>query len=190
MINRTAKKQLTLVVWGTNLLGVLAALAVIVSAYHAHVWLGCEREVFEGRQRDDMALLARAKQVQADRESAAKQLATFKEQLADLKSRLPSSPKEAEFLAQLSQLAEHSGVRLRNFRPGQVANAGSVNTCDVQLSLVGPFASICKMFDSLADVPRFLSVARVTLAGPQSAGDACVADVSISLCFAAAANKP
>ncbi|HEY2413099.1 MAG TPA: type 4a pilus biogenesis protein PilO [Pirellulaceae bacterium] len=189
MINRTAQKKRTLVIWGTNLLGVLAALATIVAAYRAHNWLRRERELVQARQRDDMVLLARAEQVQADRESAAKQLATLAEQLADLKSRLPSSPKEAEFLAQLSKLAENTGVRLKNFRPGQVANGPSVNTCEVQLSLVGPFASICKMFDGLAEVPRFLSVARVTLAGPPSAGDACIADVTISLCFAAAATK-
>jgi Tfp pilus assembly protein PilO len=189
MINRTAQNKRTLVVWSTNLLGVLAALAIIVAAYQAHNWLGRERALVEARQRDDMALLARAEQVQANRDSAAQQLATLSEQLADVKRRLPSSAKEAEFLAQLSALAEHSGVRLKNFRPGQVANGPSLNTCEVQLSLVGPFASICKLFDGLAEVPRFLSVARVALAGPPSAGDACIADVTISLCFAAAATK-
>jgi Tfp pilus assembly protein PilO len=189
MINRTAQNKRTLLVWGTNLLGVLAGLTIVVAAYQAHSWLGRERELVQAKQRDDMAILARAEQVQGDRESAARQLATFSEQLADLKRRLPSSAKEAEFLAQLSALAEHSGVRLKNFRPGQVANGPSLNTCEVQLSLVGPFANICKLFDRLADVPRFLSVARLTLAGPPSAGDACIADVTINLCFAAAANR-
>jgi Tfp pilus assembly protein PilO len=189
MINRTAQRKLTFVVWVANAIGTLAVLAIVVAAYHAHGWLGRERELVEARRRDDMALLARAEQVRADRETAAHQLATLHERLADLKSRLPSSPKEHEFLAQLSALAERSGVRLKNFRPGQATNAGSVNTCEVQLSLAGPFASICKLFDGLADVPRFLGVARVTLAGPSSAGDACIADVTISLCFAATANK-
>jgi len=189
MIHRAAQNKLMFVGWSTNALGALAVLAIGVSAYQAYGWLGSEREMIEARRRDDLALMARAEQVRAEHETATSYLASLNAQLTDLKNRLPSSPQEAEFLAQLSRLAEHTGVRLKNFRPGQVANAGSVNTCEVQLSLVGQFASICKLFGGLADVPRFLHVARVTLAGPQSASDACTAEVTINLCFAAAATK-
>lgn len=189
MINRTVQKKLTMLVWGTHAIGAICVIALLCAAYYAYGLLGRERESLDARRRDDLSLVARAEQVRADREAAARQLQSFSDTLNDLKSRLPSSPKEAEFLAQLSALAERSGVRLRNFRPGQVTPASSVSTCDVQLSLVGSFASICKLLDGTREVPRFLSVARLNLTGPQSAGEACVADVTISLCFAAAANK-
>jgi Tfp pilus assembly protein PilO len=189
MFNRSAQKKLTVVVWGTNTMGALVVLAIVVSAFQLHGWLGRECASSEARRRDDMAVLARAEQIRADRETAALQLSSLNDQLADIKSRLPPSPKEAEFLSQVSSLAEHSGVRLKNFRPGQTTNAGSVNACEVQLSLVGSFASICKLLNGLAGVPRFLSVARLTLAGPQTAGDACMADLTINLCFAATSDK-
>jgi len=190
MINRTAQKQLSIVIWGTNALGALATLAIIVLAYQANCLLGRERELLEAAQREDLQLLARAELVRADSESAVRQLASFNGTLADLKSRIPATPKEAEFLAQVSALAERSGVRLKNFRPGQALSGESVNTFDVQLSLLGPYASLCKMLAGLHDVPRFLGVSRLALAGPQSAGDPCVAEVTISLCFAAATSKP
>ena len=91
--------------------------------------------------------------------------------------------------AQLSALAQGSGVRLKNFRPGQVTPAGSVNTYDLHVSLVGSFAGICRLIDGLQHVPRLLCVPRLTLAGPQSAGEACIAEVTISLCFAAPNQK-
>lgn len=189
MINRTVSKQLKLLVWGTSAIGVLAVLATIAAAYQAQGLLHRERQTLDARRRDDLELLARAEQVRAERESAARQLESLQGELADLKSRIPATPNEAEFLAQLSKLAERSGVRLKNFRPGQVTAAGAVKTCDVQLSLVGSFGSICKLLDGLDEVPRFLSVARLNLTGPPSNGDTCTADVTISLCFAAGNSK-
>ena len=189
MINRTQQKKLTLLVWSTHAIGAIGVLALLFAAYYAHGWLGRERESQEARRCADLSLLARKEQVRADREAAAARLQLVGDTLNDLKSRIPSSPKEAEFLAQISTLAEKSGVKLKNFRPGQVAAAGAVSTCEVQLSLVGPFASICKLLDGTRDVPRFLSVSRMNLNGPQAGGDACVADVTISLCFAATGNK-
>ena len=120
----------------------------------------------------------------AEREEAGRQLQSLSESLADLTSAFPSSPQEAEFLAAAFGSAGRSSVRLKNFRPGQVTAAGSVNTCDMHLSLVGSFAGICTLLDGLAQVPRLLCVPRLTLTGPPSAGDACVADLTISLCFA------
>jgi Tfp pilus assembly protein PilO len=185
VINRTAHKQLTLLVWGASAIGALAVLAIVVAAYQVYWIMDRERESLEALRRDDLALVARAGHIRSEREAAERQLQSLTQTLADLTSRIPSSPKEAEFLAQISKLAERTGVRLKSFRPGQAALAGAVNTCDVQVSLVGPFANICKWLDGLTDVPRLLSVPRLSLAGPQSAGDACIADVTISLCFAA-----
>jgi len=189
MINRTAQKKLTLLVWGTNSIAAICVLAFSFAAYQGHRMLVQERTSLEARRRDDLSLVAHAEQVRADREAATKQVESLNATLADLKSRLPSSPKEAEFLSQLSTLAERSGVRLKNFRPGQIAQGGLVHTCEVQVSLIGPFASVCRLLDGLAEVPRFLSIARMTFTGPPSAGEACNADLTIRLCFAAPPEK-
>ncbi len=190
MINRTAVKQLKLVVWGTSAAGLLAMIAIVVLAYQSHAWLRRERQSLDDARRDDLRLLTSADQVRLEREAAARQLESLSTSLAELKKRIPATPKEAEFLAQVSALAETSGVRLKNFRPGRVGGAASIKSCDVQLSLVGSFASICKLLDGLAEVPRILNVPRITLLGPPTAGDFCNADVTISLCFAETSTRP
>lgn len=190
MINRTTQKQLVLVVWGMHAIGVLCVATIAFAAYHTHGRLARERDSLEARRRDDLSLLARAEQVRIDHEAAVDRIRMLGDTLTDLKNRIPSSPREADFLAQVSVLAGQSGVRLKNFRPGQVTTTASVNTCDIQLSLMGSFANICKLLDGLHRIPRFLSVARLTLAGPPSAGDMCLADVTVSLCFAATTEKP
>jgi Tfp pilus assembly protein PilO len=188
-MNPVAQKQLKLVVWSANALGALAMFAIVISAYEANSLLGRERASVEAARLSDLHLLARAELVRADNEIATRQLESLTDQLADLRSRIPPSPKEAEFLAQVSALADRCGVRMKNFRPGQPTNGEWVSTCDVQLSVLGPYASICKLLDGLREAPRFLSVSRLTLAGPQAAGDPCVAEIKISLCFAAATSQ-
>src|SRR5882724_4510815 len=124
MINRTAQKKLAMLVWGTSALGAVALAASVVAAYQVHCVVDRERHLLEERRRDDLSLLARAEQVRADRDTAQARLDLLTSKLAKLKSYLPPSPKEAEFLAQVSALAERSGVRLKQFRPGQAVPAG------------------------------------------------------------------
>src|ERR1051326_2771770 len=173
MISRTAQKQLTLLRWSANAIGAAGVIVVLLGAYHAHRLLGQERSALEDRRNRDLALMASAKQLTAQRDDAVQRLRTLDAQLQELKSRLPSSPNEAEFLAQLSALAERSSVRIKNFRPGQAAGAGLVQTCDVQLSVAGSFANICRLLDGLHDLPRNLRVNHLALSGPSSAGEAC-----------------
>jgi Tfp pilus assembly protein PilO len=144
----------------------------------------------EQQRQRDLAVIAGADEVRAQHAAARQQLRSLNETLADLKIRLPAAPNEAEFLAQLSAVSERSAVRLRNFRPGQATSHGAVSSSDVQLSLVGSFAHICSFLNGLSEVPRYLSVSRLSLAGPPKPGDPCVADLTISLSFAPVQNKP
>ena len=190
MYRSTGHSQLNLLLWGANGVGALCVLLLAFAARHVYHNLRHERDKLEEQRRQDISLISRSVHVREQRDAAAQNLQTLRDTLSDLTSRLPAAPNEAEFLAQLSALADRSGVRLRNFRPGQVATAGPVNTCEVQLSIIGPFANVCKLLDGLDEVPRHLRVSRLSLSGPQLAGDPCLADVSIGLCFAPARNEP
>jgi Tfp pilus assembly protein PilO len=190
MDSSTGHKQLNLLLWGANGVGALTVLLLALAAGHIYHLLRHERDALEVQRRQDISLISRSVRVREQHATAAQNLQALRDTLADLKGHLPAAPNEAEFLAQLSALAEQSGVRLRNFRPGQAAAAGPVHTCEVQLSIIGTFANVCKLLDALHEVPRHMRVSRLSMSGPQRARDPCIADVSISLNFAPAKNRP
>jgi len=189
MSYHAGQRHLMLLRWSAAGIGAASVLLVTIAAYQAHHMLRQRCNAVDEQQRQDTALIASADKVKADHDQAAQRLQTLKGTLSDLKSRIPNSPNEAEFLAQFSTLAERSLVRLRNFRPGQVTNGDTVSTCEVQLSLVGSFANICRLVDALQESPRYLSITRFALSGPQQASDPCFADMTISIVFSPVQNK-
>src|SRR5262245_21856287 len=140
MANRAGEKHLRWLHWGSNALGAAVALIILFGAQKAHDFMRREAMSLDQQLQDDLSRMSRADELRSQRELAARTLQSLYNQLDDLKNRIPATPNEAEFLAQLSELAERSAVRLKNFRPGQIAGVGAIETFDVQLSLVGPFA--------------------------------------------------
>ena len=154
-------RKLRVLSWSLHGLGALIACAIGLAAemvgyrpLDAEV-AGCARQTAElqGAIRDGERLRAEHARLRRD-------LASAREQSADLIERIPDQPQEADFLAQLSQLADDSGLKIQDYRPGVITPRSSYATMKVDVICAGDYESICTFLDGLAELPRHCTVVR------------------------------
>lgn len=111
------------------------------------------------------------------------------EVLKALQAKFPQIPEESQFLQALSLRAAEVGVRLGEFRPGGIIKGKDCMEMELRLRSTGQYAGVCRWLDSLTDVPRFVRVSNISLAGPSTPGGDCVLEIQLNLLFGLS-NQP
>ena len=94
------------------------------------------------------------------------------------RSQISTSPlNDAEFLAQLSQLANDVDLSIKSYSPGEFTDRG----LDVQLTASGTYPNVCRFLDGLETIPFLCEVPQCSIAAPQQVGEACALELSIRL---------
>lgn len=115
--------------------------------------------------RDQDRVLALEKQLRQGtkiREEFNKMRRALEEQKAKQKAfqeRLPAERMDAEFLAQLHQLAKEVNLNIQDYRPGKVTERGDYSEVEVELTGEGTYESLCRFLTRLPQVPRLSSLA-------------------------------
>ena len=165
-------------------LGLAVTLVIVVAA-----WLAIYRPLESRREacaKEAQTFTRELQQVDAVRAEHARLKAEF----ADLKrlddllhTRVPEEPREAEFLAQLSQLAGETGLHIEDYRPGTVTRHEAYSSLRIDLMCAGDYASLCRFLDGLAALPRATTVATLDIDAAEQVSY--TARISLDLCFAA-----
>src|SRR6266404_1508492 len=108
MTNHIGQRQLTFLRWTANGMGLACVLLIVGAGYEVHHLLRQKCKALEQQRQADRTLIASADNVRAQHAGSEQQLRSLNEELSELKTRLPTAPNEAEFLAQLSTLSERS----------------------------------------------------------------------------------
>ncbi|MGH7128193.1 MAG: type 4a pilus biogenesis protein PilO [Planctomycetaceae bacterium] len=85
-------------------------------------------------------------------------------QSRQLLSRMPETPEESEFLAQLTQLAVRTGVLLREFQPSAAAANDSFQELEIRVSAESDYESLCRFLAGVNDLPRLCRLTALDLA--------------------------
>lgn len=80
-----------------------------------------------------------------------------------LRERIPRVPDEAEFLGQLSRVAELTGLQIRDFRRGPVTVKESYSELRVDLTCSAKYAELCRFLEELDKLPRILTIDKLTV---------------------------
>lgn len=99
-----------------------------------------------------------------DLEERVEDLAVALDESAD---RVPATPEEAEFLAQVAQLAQMSELVIVDYRAGEVLTKEMHQEMTLALSTTGTYASICLFLEHLNKLPRLCRVAEVKVGTDQ-----------------------
>ena len=99
-----------------------------------------------------------------------------------LQTRVPDKPQEAEFLADVSRLANELGLTIRDYQPGAALSEPSHTELQVDLVCSGNYASICGFLDRLSKLPRYSSVARLQVDADGKSPE-CSAKMSVILYY-------
>lgn len=94
-----------------------------------------------------------------------------KQQLDDLlasveevNSRLPDQPREGEFLADLSRLAEDNDVSIEDFRRGRTLETDTHSVVTVSITAEGPHRGACAVVDAVSKLPRLAELTHLEIA--------------------------
>lgn len=185
----TANGQLRLLGWALHGAGILTALAVALLAEllvyrpidaRAHDWARRAEGLHER--------LEDATRVRREHARLSHDLAVAREQTAALKKRIPDAPCEADFLAQVSRLADEIGLRIQDYRPGAVTAKTSYSVLRVDLICEGDYPSVCRFLDGLSQLPRHCTVVRLQIDSAKSKQDYS-ANMSLELYFGVTARS-
>jgi Tfp pilus assembly protein PilO len=162
-------KRLRLLGLGLHGLGLSIVLATAGLGYALVIRpLETRIEESDGRSLQLEAVLREAHKVRAEHQRLQGAMAAAEAKAADLQKRVPDEPSEAEFLAQLTQAANQTGLQISDYRPGVVRGGQRCSQLQIQLSCQGTYRSICDFLDRLAALPRITQVEKldITAAGP------------------------
>jgi Tfp pilus assembly protein PilO len=159
-------RKLKLLGIGLHALGTLVVLAIVLfTAFVVYSPIDHRVAEYAGRTKELKRLLGGEAQVHAKHTRLSKELAAARKQAIELNSRIPDEPREADFLAQVSQLADQVGLQIQDYRPGTVTSEQNYSTMQVELICQGDYASICSFVDRLAELPRFSTVVQLQIEG-------------------------
>jgi Tfp pilus assembly protein PilO len=174
---------------------VISLIFVAISAtLGVAIWFGIvslQRMLSEAQGSVDerLALLEHQLELQSNAESLADQLRSLQETIQSMRSKLPETAEESEFLNQLSEMAVATGVSISDYRPGGVSNRGDCKSLELKVRGTAPYASLCCWLASLKDLPRVVRLSQLTVSGPSTPGGACAIDIQLDLVFGLDATK-
>lgn len=104
------------------------------------------------------------------------------------RQRIPETPQESEFLAQISEAANEKGLSIKNFSRGDVTVLPTHSQLQIRLTGEGDYASICGFFEQMATFSRVATVSQMNLAIPQDS-EIYPLDMTMTLYFGARAPQ-
>lgn len=102
---------------------------------------------------------------------------------AALLQRIPTAPRESDFLAHVCQLADRTGMTVANYHPGAIEVRENHHEMEVKLSTRGEYASLCKFLEQVDHLPRLCRLTQLDVTTP-STGDHLAVDLLFRIYFA------
>jgi Tfp pilus assembly protein PilO len=163
---------------GVAVIGASAAAGLVLLLHPLHASV---RELSEHQQ----MLEGTIEQSEAVRKTSIElqqRLADAETKLSELRKRIPDLPHEADFLGQMTRLAESTGIQLADYRPGSVREHPRYHEMDVKLTATGEYESICRLLQRLGELPRLCRVSRMVISAPEK-GRICSIELTIVIFF-------
>ena len=151
----------------------LLALAIVAGAVYFFGYrpLAKADDDAQARAQAIASFLQLRESILADHASASKQLRDCESRRDDLLARIPDAPKAASFLAQISELSNDAGVRIRQFTPGVSRHVGNYVSLEVNVSAEASYDALCRFLDGLTRLPRLSEVTGLSLSDVDSTAE-------------------
>ena len=104
-----------------------------------------------------------------------------------LLDRVPSVPREADFLGQITTLAREVGLQIVDYRPGGTLAKDEYQEMTVSLASEGSYPAICSFLKRIHDLPRLSRIRQLTIS-PRREGETYGMDMELTIYFAPKSN--
>ena len=164
MFTPDREQNLKITGWGIHLAGI-ALLLGGVSLYQFVIaaLIMNEKEQIATETAEKERFVARKGIVEEEFNQYTDRLADLKKHAETMRQRIPEQPYEADFLRQISQVADEQGVKIIKYDRGSLQRKPTHSQFDVRLSCEGNYAAICGFLDRLAKLSRVATVQSMTL---------------------------
>jgi Tfp pilus assembly protein PilO len=188
MLTNDRERNLKWIGWSIHLVGltgiitVAALYQIVVSALIAH-----EQQTIATEAADKEQFLARSDEIRSEHRRLTKQLEELEHNAVAMRYRIPESPREAEFLKQVSQAADEEGLKIHKYERGSLERKATHSEFTVNLSCEGDYGALVGFLERLAHLPRASTVQRMTLT--TGATDTYPVDLSLVLYYGAQSTE-
>lgn len=165
-------------------LGSMAAVSFAAFALLSREWSEIHRRAAAAR-----AYLASASDIRARHADARRSLRQEEQRLESLLARIPTTPQESEFLAELTRLARDAKLKISDFKPAEVKGTDSHAAVEIALRTEASYESLCRFLDGLSSLPRLCHVKRLSLKAPDAAQNTYPVDMTLQIFFLSTHDK-
>jgi Tfp pilus assembly protein PilO len=171
--------------------GVLAAatigvvtVAYLVAFLPLNLQFYAVRAEIEGFQK----LIQKTSDITQTRQTLEAELAKSQKGTAELLQRIPTAPRESDFLAQVCQLADHTGMEVADYHPRTIEKRENHQEMEVHLSTRGDYQAICQFLEQVEHLPRLCRLTQLeigsTVIGSAVAGSKLPVEMTFRIYFA------
>ncbi len=139
--------------------------------------------ITESAQVDAQTLLQRSSQIHADHHASLQKLDLAKSKAVHIKSLVPATAGEIDFMTKLSKLAETTKFRIRDFRPGTVSTEAFHKEMEVRFVGEGDYDAFCRFQFGLSELPLSYRIANLVVVAPRNGTQDFSADFQLRLVF-------
>jgi type IV pilus assembly protein PilO len=164
MLSGDREKRLRITGWLIHLTGFFGIVIfvglyqVVVSALIAH-----EKQEIASEASEKEQFLTRSDEITGEHKQLTEQLERLEKNAVTMRFRIPEHPREAEFLKQVSQVADEEGLKIHKYERGSLDRKSTHTEFNVKLSCEGEYFAIVGFLDRLAKLPRVTTVQSMTL---------------------------
>lgn len=111
------------------------------------------------------------------------QVRSLQANIQSMRAKFPSTADESEFLQQLSETAEATGVYMSDFRPGGISSLSTCKMLELKIRGTAPYPSLCRWLAGLSHLPRVVQLSQLSVCGPVTPEGSCTIDIQLNLIF-------
>ena len=185
MIDRTTDRRLAQFGWMLHAIGACGAFGIVVAyQFGMSTTFAAELDQYVREARHVEARVAGSKRLRLEHQALTEQLADLRQRAKMIRQRIPDQPLEAEFLQQLTEIADSEGLTIRDYQRGSASVTSTHSQLEIRIEGEGDYAGLCGFLDRIARLPRVARVQFMQVLEPADAEQMMYPiDISLMLYF-------
>lgn len=149
----------------------MLTIAVIAVGYFT-IFRPIESQLVSLRQQtaERQELVQKASAISQTNRTLTEQLAKTTLAAGQMEQRIPTAPRESDFLAQICQLADRVGMEVVDYQNGAIQTLENHREMEVKLNTRGEYEPLCKFLEQVDQVPRLCRLTNLDIASEPTGG--------------------
>lgn len=147
--------------WLNSVLGLLT-LAVLGAGYFVAIRpMDIQTREIRAEISNLRDLIQQASEISQRNQTLTETLAQSKQATTALAQRIPSSPRESDFLSQISHLAAQTHLEIADYHPGIIDVRENHHEMEVKVTTHGEYEALCRFLKEIDSLPRLCRLAQM-----------------------------